>query len=220
MSVLDILINYHAELLRGLWVTIELFLLTSAIGIVVGVVLGALGARHKEIGVLVKIFSFILASIPLLVILFWFYYPFQTILGIQVSAFTTAVISLSLINVAAIAELIRGVLTDFPKQYISVAQMSDLSTKEIFSKIQFPMIFRQIIPSILTTQVFILQATLFASLIAVPEILRVAQNINAVIYKPIEIYTSLAIFFIITLAPINYFAYVLKQRFTRDFSDY
>ena len=220
MSVFDIIINYHSQLLGGLWVTIELFLITSAIGIILGVILGALGARYKELGVLVRIFSFILASIPLLVILFWFYYPFQTILGISISAFTTAVISLALLNVAAIAELIRGVLTDFPKQYISVAQMSDLSPKDIFYKIQFPMIFRQIIPSVLTTQIFILQATLFASLIAVPEILRVAQNINAAIYKPIEIYTSLAFFFIITLAPINYLAYVLKQKFTRDFSDY
>ena len=220
MSVLDILINYHAELLRGLWVTIELFLLTSAIGIVVGVILGALGARYKGVGVFVKFFSFVLASVPLLVILFWFYYPFQTILGVSISAFTTAVISLALINIAAIAELIRGVLSDFPKQFIYVAQMSDLSAKQIFSKIQFPMIFRQVIPSLLTTQIFILQATLFASLIAVPEILRVAQNINSMIYKPVEIYTSLAFFFIITLAPINYFAYALKQHFTRDFSDY
>lgn len=220
MSVVDIIIRYHTELLRGLVVTLELFILSSVIGISLGILFGVLGARYKEMGVLVSVSSFILASIPLLVILFWFYYPFQTIMGILLSAFTTAVISLSLINVAAIAELIRGTLKEFPKQYVTVAKISGLSNKEIFYKIQFPMIFRQIIPSILTTQVFILQATLFASLIAVPEILRVAQNINAVIYKPIQIYTSLALFFVVTLVPINYFAYVLKQRFTRDFSDY
>lgn len=220
MNVFDILINYHSQLLSGLWVTVELFLITSFVGIFLGIVLGALGARYKAFGSAIRVWSFILASIPLLVILFWFYYPFQTILGISISAFTTAVFALSLVNVATIAELIRGVLSEFPKQYILVAEMSDLSSKEIFYKIQFPMIFRQIIPSLLTSQVFILQATLFASLIAVPEILRVAQNINSSIYKPIEIYTSLAIFFILTLAPINYFAYVLKRRFTRDFSDY
>ncbi|MEK7185478.1 MAG: ABC transporter permease subunit [Patescibacteria group bacterium] len=220
MSVLDIIINYHSQLLSGLWVTIELFLITSAIGIVLGILFGALGARYKEFGVVVRLASFVFASIPLLVILFWFYYPFQTILGISISAFSTAVFALALVNIAAIAELIRGVLVDFPRQYIFVAQMSGLTPKQIFYKIQFPMIFRQIIPSLLTNQIFIIQATLFASLIAVPEILRVAQNINAAIYKPIEIYTALAVFFIITLAPINYAAFVLKKRFTRDFSDY
>lgn len=220
MQVFNILFNYHATLFGGLWVTIQLFLLTSATGIIGGIALGALGARHKGLGAFVRVFSFAMAGIPLLVILFWFYYPFQTILNIQISAFTTAVISLAFFNVAVIAELIRGVLTDFPKQYVVVAKMSDLSPQQIFLKIQFPMIFRQVIPSLLTTQVFILHATLFASLIAVPEIFRVAQNINAIIYKPIEIYTDLAFFFVITLAPVNYLAYVLKRRYTRDFSEY
>lgn len=220
MQVFNILFNYHATLLGGLWVTIQLFLLTSIIGIIGGIVLGALGARYKGLGTFVRIFSFTMAGIPLLVILFWFYYPFQTILGISISSFWTAVIALAFFNVAAIAEIIRGVLADFPKQYIVVAQMSDLPSRDIFSKIQFPMIFRQVIPSLLTTQVFILHATLFASLIAVPELFRVAQNINAMIYKPIEIYTALAFFFIITLAPVNYFAYTLKRRYTRDFSEY
>ncbi|MCI0617591.1 ABC transporter permease subunit [bacterium] len=220
MNVFDILTHYSPTLLGGLWVTIKLFLLTSAIGITFGVLLGALGARHKSFGTFVRIFSFVLAGIPLLVILFWFYYPFQTILGISISPFSTAVIALAFFNVAIVAELIRGVLVDFPKQYIVVAQMSDLSPRDIFSRIQFPMVFRQVIPSLLTTQVFVLHATLFASLIAVPEIFRVAQNINAVIYKPIEIYTALALFFIITLAPVNYIAYELKRRYTRDFSEY
>lgn len=220
MSVFDILVNYHATLLGGLWITLGLFGLSSLIGIAFGLLFGALGARYSAVGTTVKIFSFALASIPLLVILFWFYYPFQTILHISLDPFTTALIALALVNTAAIAELIRGVLVEFPRQFIVVAQMSGLSPRQVFSKVQFPMLFRQVLPSFLTTQVFILQATLFASLIAVPEILRVAQNINAVIYKPIEIYTSLAVFFILTLAPINYFAYVLKRRFTRDFSEY
>lgn len=220
MNVFNILAHYSPTLLGGLWVTIKLFLLTSAIGIIFGVLLGALGARHKIFGTFVRFFSFVLAGIPLLVILFWFYYPLQTILGISISPFSTAVIALAFFNVAIVAELIRGVLVDFPKQYIVVAQMSDLSSRDIFSKIQFPMVFRQVIPSLLTTQVFVLHATLFASLIAVPEIFRVAQNINAVIYKPIEIYTALALFFIITLAPVNYIAYELKRRYTRDFSEY
>jgi polar amino acid transport system permease protein len=220
MSVFTILANYHETLVRGLWVTVQLFLLASVIGIVLGVFFGTLGARYKDIGSVVKVFSFIFASVPLLVILFWFYYPFQTLLHISLSPFTTAVIALAIVNVATIAELIRGVLAEFPKQYLVVAHMSDLSPQEVFAKIQFPMVFRQVIPSLLSTQVFILQATLFASLIAVPELLRVAQNINAVIYKPIEVYTALAVFFIITLLPVNYLAYALKRNFTRDFSDY
>ena len=220
MSAIDILITYYPALLGGLLITLELFLAVSVLGIIFGIILGSIGARYREAGLLVKIASFLLASIPFLILMYWFYYPLQSLFKISIEPFFTALVVLALVDVMAIAEIVRGVLAEFPRQYISVAQMSGLSNTQILRKIQFPMIFRQIIPSLLTTQVYILQITILTSLISVPEIFRVAQNINAVIYKPIEIYTSLALLFMVVLAPINYLAYVLKQRLTRDLSEH
>jgi ABC-type amino acid transport system permease subunit len=64
-----------------------------------------------------------------------------------------------------------------------------------------------------------LHATLFASLISVEEIFRVAQRINSTIYRPIEIYTALALFFLMVCLPINLLASYLKRRYTRDLSE-
>ena len=199
--------------------SVELFLSVAALGIVLGGILGVIGARDKAIGTIVRTVSFIVAGIPLLVLLFWFYYPFQTLIGIQITPFLTAVLTLGLVNVAAVAELVRGVLADFPKQYVIAGQIAGLSNDDIFRRIQFPMVFRQVIPSMLTAQLFILQATLFASLISVPEIFRVAQNLNAVLYRPVEIYSTLAVFFMLILAPLYYLAYFLREKYTRDFSE-
>jgi polar amino acid transport system permease protein len=219
MSVFDILLNYYPTLLGGLLVSLELFLSVAILGICFGVLFGAIGAKNPGAGLVVRIVSFLVAGVPLLVLLYWFYYPFQQLLGISASPFLTAVLTLTIVNIAAVAELVRGVLTDFPKQYITAAQMAGLSSGEIFKRVQFPMIFRQIIPSLLTTQLFILQCTLFASLISVQEIFRVAQNLNAVLYRPVEIYTALAVFFMLLLAPLYYLAYFLREKFTRDFSE-
>ncbi len=68
-------------------------------------------------------------------------------------------------------------------------------------------------------QVGMLQATLFASLISVNEIFRVAQQINSVIYKPVEIYTALGILFLAICLPMNGLALWLRQQFTRDYSE-
>lgn len=220
MNVLDIIVAYREALLKGLYVTLQLFLFTSIIGISVGTLLGVLAAKYKHsIGVATKIVSFVVAGIPILVLLFWLHYPLQSILHAVINPFYTAIVALAIVNAVAVAELIRNILSDFPKQYVTVAQMGGLSGKDIFKRIQFPMIFRQALPSLLIIQVNILQATLFASLISVEEIFRVAQRINATIYKPVEIYTSLAILFILVLAPLNYFAYLLKQRYTRNLSE-
>jgi ABC-type amino acid transport system permease subunit len=64
-----------------------------------------------------------------------------------------------------------------------------------------------------------LQLTLFASLISVEEIFRVAQRINATIYQPVEIYTALAIFFLIICLPLNGLAIYLKKKYTLNLSE-
>jgi ABC-type amino acid transport system permease subunit len=86
-------------------------------------------------------------------------------------------------------------------------------------RIQLPLILRQVIPALLPLQVVMLHTTLFASLISVEEIFRVAQRINAQIYRPVEIYTALGIFFLGVCLPVNGVALWLKRRFTRDLSE-
>jgi ABC-type amino acid transport system permease subunit len=64
-----------------------------------------------------------------------------------------------------------------------------------------------------------LQATLFASLISVDEIFRVAQRINARVYRPIEVYTALGVFFLAICLPMNGIALWLRRKYTRDLSE-
>ena len=61
---------------------------------------------------------------------------------------------------------------------------------------------------------------LFASLISVEEIFRVAQRINAQIYRPVEIYTALGLFFLAVCLPVNGLAYWLQKRYTRNISEH
>jgi His/Glu/Gln/Arg/opine family amino acid ABC transporter permease subunit len=220
MAVISIIINYRESILSGLFVTLGLAVVIWLAGLIFGVLFGALAHRQKEsTGMFLKVFSFILASIPVLVLLFWLHYPLQAMLGIVVMPFITAAFALSLINIAGVAQIVRDALNEFPEQYVTAGKVCGLTSKEIFSKIQFPIIFRQTIPQFLTLQVSMLQLTLFASLISVQELFRVAQQINSMIYKPIEIYTALAVFFIAICLPLNLLAYWFKKKYTRNLSE-
>jgi ABC-type amino acid transport system permease subunit len=128
-------------------------------------------------------------------------------------------VTLAIVNVFAVSEIVRGALRDFPKQYLVAAQVCGIDKVRTITDIQLPLILRQILPGLLTTQVAMLQATLFASLISVDEIFRTAQRINASIYKPVEIYTSLGVLFLAVCLPLNGFAIWLRKRYTRDLSE-
>ncbi len=220
MSVWNIIYTYKEGLLSGLLVTLGLCVIIWLSGLIFGVLFGAFAHRQKKsTGWFLKILSFLLASTPVLVLLFWLHYPLQSLLGVVIVPFITAAFTLSLINIVGVAQIVRDALDDFPQQYVIAGKVCGLTEREIFSKIELPIIFRQTIPQFLTLQVSMLQLTLFASLISVQELFRVAQQINSIIYKPIEIYTALAVFFIAICLPLNLFAYWFKNTYTRNVSE-
>lgn len=220
MSVWDILVKYQIAFAGGLATTFRLALIVWFAGLLIGAALGILGAKWKfAIGLPSRFLSFVLSGVPILVFLFWLHYPLQTMLGVVVDPFVTAAVTLTIINVFAVADVIRGVLADFPAQYVTAGTVCGMTPFQILLYIQLPIVLRQTVPVLLMIQVNMLQATLFASLISVPEIFRVAQQINAQIYKPVEIYTALGLLFLAICLPMNGLALLLKARFTRDFSE-
>lgn len=220
MSVFDILVTYHVAFLKGLYVTLQLSAIIWGLGIIGGAALGWAGAQWRFwIGVPTRGMSFILGAVPILVFLFWLHYPAQAMFNVVIDPFYTAAFTLTIINIFAVADLVRGVLLDFPRQYIIAAKVTGLTPRQTVFRIQLPLILRQVIPGLLLLQVAMLHTTLFASLISVEEIFRVAQRINAQIYRPVEIYTALGVFFLAICLPVNAFAYLLREKFTRNLSE-
>jgi len=219
MSVFDILVQYHQGFLMGLKVTLELYAIIVLVGVLAGIAFGVCAAANKTAGYTSQGAAFLLGAVPTLVFLFWLHYPVQAMFDVVIDPFYTAAFTLTIVNFFAVSELVRQAVQDFPQQYLIAGRVCGLSGKDIVMKIQLPMLFRQLLPGLLITQVGMLHATLFASLISVEEIFRVAQRINAQIYKPVEIYTALGVFFLIVCLPINLFAYWFKVKYTRDVSE-
>lgn len=220
MNFLDIISKYKIDFAHGLWITLQLSFYIWVIGIVFGILIGSLGAKFKNaIGVPSRAISFFLGSIPILVILFWLHFPLQFTLDVVIDGFYTTIFALALVNTFLVADLIRNSLLNFPNQYIIAARAVGLSAKDTILKIQLPLVFRQVIPNVLLIQVVMMQSTLFASLISVDEIFRICQRVNSEVYRPVEIYTALAIMFLLICMPLNGFAYWLKIKYTRDHSE-
>jgi ABC-type amino acid transport system permease subunit len=220
MSVLDILITYHMAFLQGLRVTLELCLVIWSCGLILGTLLGVVSANYAGTwGRFTHGMSFAFSAIPTLVILFWLHYPAQAVFNVVIDPFYTAALTFSLVNIFGVGELVRQAVSDFPKQYIIAGRVCGLGQRDLVLKIQLPILFRQLLPSLMIQQVIMLHTTLFASLISVEEIFRVSQRINSTIYRPVEIYTAPAFFFLLVCLPINLGAYYLKRRYTRDLSE-
>lgn len=220
MTVIQILVDYREALIKGLFVTLKLAGIVWFGGLFIGGLLGILSARfHRALGIPTRVLSFVLSGVPILALLYWAHYPLQVLLKMVIDPFYTAAAVLLIINIFAVSDLLATYLRDFPKEYRIAAAVCGLSRRETVMKIEVPLILRQLIPALLPTQVAVLHATLFASLISVEEIFRVAQQINASIYKPVEIYSALAVLFLVVSLPVNGLAIWLRARYTRDLSE-
>jgi ABC-type amino acid transport system permease subunit len=216
----EIIVTYKEAFLKGLSVTLALAAITWGVGLTFGSILGFLSAHwSKSWGVAIRGVSFLLSGIPILVLLFWLHYPAQQILGVVVNPFYTAALVLSLVNVFGVEMIVRGAIEAVPREFRDAGRVSGLSGRTIIFRIDLPLILRHVLSPLLVSQVVMLHMTLFASLISVEELLRMAQRINSQIYKPVEIYTALGLFFLIVSLPVNGFALYLKQKFGRDFSE-
>lgn len=214
-EVFEIIYKYKSEFLIGLSVTLKMTLLIWVIGISLGSLIGILSARFKKaIGLPAKVITFFLGGIPVLVFLYWLHYPFQTILGIQIEGFYTTILALTIINTFLVAEQVRTAVEQFPKDYILSAEVCGFSPIDIIKKIQAPHIIRQVLPSIILIQVIMMHSTLFGSLISVDEIFRIASRVNSQIYKPVEVFSSLAVFFLILSLPLTALSYFLKRKYS------
>lgn len=210
MNILEILEKYKSAFLLGISVTLKLCLVIWGLGIFIGLILGVFAYRIKSINFLIKAINFGLSSMPVLVLLFWLHYPLQAILGIVINPFITTAFTLTLINIFGVSNIVCSNLNEIPNEYREVAKVCNISEYSIFSKIEFPMMLRLALPTILVLQVNMLHLTLFGSLISVEEIFRICQQINSQIYQPIEVYSTLALFFLIISLPLNGFAIYLK----------
>jgi His/Glu/Gln/Arg/opine family amino acid ABC transporter permease subunit len=216
--MIEIILQYKLAFWHGLLITLKIVALSWVLGIFFGILIGILCSEFKYwIGKPFTVLAFILSSIPVLVLLFWFHFPFQDLIHKVIDPFWTIVFVLALVNTFLTADLIRSTLNNFPKEYIESAKVLHLTRLQTFKKIQLPIILKSILPSLLTIQVNILHLSLFGSFIAVPELFRVAQDINSQIYKPVEIYSFLALFFLFILLPINILIYYLKKKYLKGF---
>jgi His/Glu/Gln/Arg/opine family amino acid ABC transporter permease subunit len=220
LSVFTILVEYREAFLSGLFVTIKLFLVCSILGLAFGCVVGVSGARWRfKVGLPSRALSFILSGVPILVFLFWLHYPLQSMLDVVIDPFITAALTLTIINIFGVADIVREALTAFPTQYVVAARVCGMKPRRIFWHVELPIVLRVVIPEALRLQVVVLQSTLFASLISVEELFRVAQRVNANIYRPVEIFSGLGVFFLIICLPLNGIAIWLRHRFNRNLSE-
>jgi len=208
-----ILLEYQNLFLGGFLTTLKLIGIIALIGIPLGILFGVVASRYSNtMKQILKSLKFFTKIVPVLVLLFWLHYPLQGLLNIVIDPFWTTILALSFVNTIAVGYLVYTELELLPKSYYEAGVTLGLTKKQAITNIELPILKRRISPGILLLQATMLEYTLFASLISVPELFRVSQTINSMVYQPVPIYSLLVLFFMLILIPLHLYINHLQKK--------
>lgn len=209
------LLRYAPLFWKGIGVTLAFTAATILLGLVLGLLVG-LGRLTKYRAVNWPLIGFIEAfrCTPLLVQIVWFYYALPVMSGIQMSAITAGTLVLSLYTAAFYAEIFRGGIVSIERGQWDAARAIGLTRWHVMRFIILPQAVRRMVPPFMNQSIIQLKNTSLVSTIAVPDLLYQGTLITADTYRPLEVYTVVAIIYFVLLFPATVLAQWYERRLT------
>jgi polar amino acid transport system permease protein len=207
---------YRALILWGLGITVIYTIGTIAFGLLIGLATGLLRlSRSKFVTLPLIAYVEIFRCTPLLVQIIWFYYAFPVLIGVDIPAAVAATLVLSLYTGAFYAEIVRGGVNSIERGQWDAALALGLRRLQLLRLVILPQAVRRMIPPFMNQSIIQLKNTSLVSTIAVADLLYQGQMITAATYRPLEVYTMVALLYFAVLFPLTLAAQWVERRLAR-----
>src|ERR1700719_4314860 len=208
--------HYRGLILWGLGVTVAYTVGTIALGLAIGLLTGLLRlSRSKLVTLPLIAYVEIFRCTPLLVQIIWFYYALPVVLGIDIPATVAATLVLSLYTGAFYAEIVRGGVNSIERGQWDAARAIGMRGHQVMRFLILPQAVKRMIPPYMNQSIIQLKNTSLVSTIAVADLLYQGTIITAATYRPLEVYTMVAIIYFLVLFPLTLAAQQVERRLAR-----
>ncbi|WP_303841374.1 amino acid ABC transporter permease [Selenomonas ruminantium] len=213
----DLVIQSFPLLLLGAGITIKITALSVAVGIIIGLFMGI--ARIGRI----KIFRWIAAvyvdffrGTPLLIQIFLVYFALPLMTGQRSDPYVAAISACGLNSGAYVAEIFRSGIQSIDKGQMEAGRSLGMTWVQTMRYIVVPQAFKRVIPQLGNEFIALLKDSSLVSVIGFEELTRRGQLIIAKTYASVEIWTCVAIIYLIMTLTISRFVAFLEWRFAKD----
>ncbi len=200
-------------LLRGAVVTLWITLLAVLLGTSLGVFLAAIRrAKVPALAPLALVYIELFRAIPILVLLIWIYYVLPIFFDWRISSMMAAVLALALNLAAFVAETVRAGLESVPAHQEESALALGMTRQQVMVRILFPQALRNMTPNLMGLYVAELKNASLASIIAVNELLHRANILISETFRPLELYTMVAVVYLLMIVPLIAVSRIVERR--------
>ena len=186
----------------GFQETLKLALLAILASFVLGVAAGAMRlARHPLLHYPAVVYIECIRGVPLIMVIFWFYFITPILAGRPLDNFTCALIAFIVFEGAYLAEIVRAGIQSVPLGQVQAAVSTGLGQVQTLRDVVLPQAIRNMIPALVTRFIILYMDTSLAYIIGVRELTRVARIIAEREFRAFEVFTFIAlVYFVCTYA--------------------
>ncbi|GAA0774131.1 amino acid ABC transporter permease [Clostridium subterminale] len=169
------LINLLPQVFQGLKVTIEVFILTLALSIPLGILVaqGRL-SKNKILNKITSGYILIMRGTPLLLQIVFIFFGLP-IIGITFDRFPAAILAFTLNYAAYFAEIFRAGIVSIDEGQYEAAKVLGFSQKYIFFKIVLPQAIKRILPAVANEVITLVKDTALVYVVGLDELLKVGK---------------------------------------------
>jgi glutamate/aspartate transport system permease protein len=209
-----------------LWSGLLFSLALTAAASLIGMILGTCFAlvQHFEIAIVSQVvrgYIALIRSIPLILVLFWFFFLVPIVLGnlsgngrpIPIGATYTAFITFGLFEAAYYSEIIRVGLRAVNKGQFEGCQALALSTFDTYRHVILPQVIRVGSPIILSQTIILFQDTSLVYVLSLTDLLGAASKLAQLNGRLVEMYLAVAAVYLVLSSAASQFVASLRKRY-------
>lgn len=203
-------------LLTGLAGTIRIAAISIVLGVLVGLVLALMRLSPRSwLRLPATAFVEFYRNTPPIVHFFWFFYALPIVIGLNLDPYAAAVLALSTQSGAFYAEVFRGGIVSIERGQWEAARALGMAQHAVLRRVVVPQAVRRMVAPFIERSFELTKTTALASTLAYAELLYQAQLVNSITFRPMEVYTTIAVMYFLLLFTASTLMRVAERRLAR-----
>ena len=199
--------------LKGLIFSVQLTLVAMIGGIALGTVLALMRLSGKKWLVMPAAFYVnTLRSIPLVMVILWFFLLIPLMIGQPMGAELSAIITFTVFEAAYYSEIMRAGIQSVPKGQVNAGYAVGMTYGQTMQLIVLPQAFRNMLPVLLTQTIILFQDTSLVYAIGAYDMLKGFEVAGKNFGRPIEAYLAAAVLYFVMCYALSWAVKRLHQK--------
>lgn len=186
-------------------------------GLIVGLLLALARLSHRPwlrspAGLIIEVFR----TTPPLVQLFWFYFGLPIVLAIEMTPFLAAALTFTIQSGAFFAEIFRAGIVSIEKGQWEAAKAIGMSHGQCMRRVVLPQAVKRMFPSMMERSIELMKTTTLVATVSYADLLFQANELAQKTFRPLEVFTVVALMYFVTISLVSFLAARLERRFARS----